>query len=61
LAERYDQWAGDYDADLERDFGYKGPQAALESAGKWRLVEVSDKFQALPKGEPDIYHPIWVY
>lgn len=26
LAERYDQWAKDYDADLTKDFEYRGPQ-----------------------------------
>ena len=30
LAERYDQWAKDYDTDLERDFGWLGPQRAAE-------------------------------
>ena len=30
LAERYDQWAKDYDTDLERDFGWHGPQRAAE-------------------------------
>jgi len=30
LAERYDQWAKDYDNDLEREFGWRGPQAAAE-------------------------------
>ncbi len=47
--------------DVYENSGFKETQAALESAGKWRLVEVSDKFQALPKGEPDIYHQVWVY
>lgn len=26
LSERYDQWAKDYDAELERDFEWRGPQ-----------------------------------
>ena len=30
LAERYDQWASDYEADLDRDFGYSGPADAAE-------------------------------
>ena len=30
LAERYDQWAQDYDVDLERDFGYVGPVRTAE-------------------------------
>ena len=35
LAERYDQWAEDYDADLERDFGWSGPRQAVESFVKY--------------------------
>lgn len=35
--------------------------AALESEGKWKLVQVGEKYQALPKGEPDVYHQVWVY
>lgn len=30
LSERYDQWAKDYDADLEGGFGWLGPQRAVE-------------------------------
>jgi SAM-dependent methyltransferase len=47
--------------DVYRDSGFKEKQSSLESAGKWRLVEVSEEFQPLPKGEPDVYHQVWVY
>ncbi len=47
--------------DVYRDSGFKEKQDALESEGKWRLVEVSKEFQPLPKGEPDVYHQVWVY
>ena len=30
LEERYDQWAGDYDRDLEDDFGWVAPQRCCE-------------------------------
>jgi len=30
LSERYDQWAKDYDADLDKEFGWLGPQRAIE-------------------------------
>jgi len=30
LEERYDQWAKDYDTDLDEGFGYLGPQRAVE-------------------------------
>ena len=29
LKDRYDQWAKEYDADLEEEFGYLGPQLAV--------------------------------
>ena len=47
--------------DVYWDSGFKGKQAALESGRQWKLVEVSEEFQPLPKGEPDVYHQVWVY
>lgn len=47
--------------DVYEGYGFKEKQTALESEVKWELVEVSERFQALPKGEPDLYHYVWVY
>jgi SAM-dependent methyltransferase len=47
--------------DVYCDSGFKEKQSALESAGRWRLIEVSEEFQPLPNGEPDVYHQVWVY
>jgi len=47
--------------DVYRDSGFKEKQDALEAEGKWKLVEASEEFQPLPKGEPDVYHQVWVY
>lgn len=47
--------------DVYEDAGFKEKQAGLESAGKWKLVEESEKFQPLPKGEPEVLHQVWVY
>ena len=47
--------------DVYENSGFREKQESLESAGKWKLVEVSEKFQPLPKGEPDVYHQVWVY
>ena len=33
----------------------------LESAGKWKLLEVTDKFKALPFSEPDVTGQVFVY
>ena len=47
--------------DVYRDDGFKEKQDILESEGKWRHLEVSEEFQPMPKGEPDVYHQVWVY
>lgn len=47
--------------DVYRDSGFKEKQDALEEEGKWKLVEASEEFQPLPKGEPDMYHQVWIY
>ena len=36
-------------------------QQKLELAGTWELVEVTEEFQLMPKGEPEVYHQVWVY
>ena len=47
--------------DVYEGDGFKEKQSSLEADGKWSLVEEGEKFQTLPKGEPDIYHQMWVY
>ena len=47
--------------DVYRDNGFKEKQDNLVTEGKWNLVEASEEFQPLPRGEPDVYHQIWVY
>jgi SAM-dependent methyltransferase len=47
--------------DVYSEQGFKEKQDALESAGQWKLVEVTDTFQPLPKGEPEVLHQVWVY
>ncbi|MFC1958147.1 class I SAM-dependent DNA methyltransferase [Chloroflexota bacterium] len=47
--------------DVYRDNGFKERQDALEAEGKWKLAEVSEEFPPLPKGEPDVFHQVWVY
>jgi len=47
--------------DVYRDSGFKEKQDTLVAEGKWKLTEKSQEFQLLPKGEPEIYHQVWVY
>ena len=47
--------------DLYEDGGFKEFLAGMESAGTWELAELSDVYQPLPKGEPDVFHRIWAY
>lgn len=44
----------------EKD-GFKEKQTVLEQAGKWELAEVCEPVLCMPKGEPDVYHQVWVY
>ena len=41
--------------------GFKDKMDALESAGLWKLVEATDTYQPLPKGEPEVLHQVWVF
>ena len=47
--------------DVYEENGFKEKQSALEAAGKWTLAQVTDPFQPLPKGEPEVFHQIWAY
>ena len=47
--------------DVYTESGFKEKQDSLVESGKWTLVEATEPFQALPKGEPDVYHQVWVY
>jgi SAM-dependent methyltransferase len=41
------------------DFKEKLP--ALERTGQWKQVEITEPFQVMPKGEPDVYLQVRVY
>lgn len=41
--------------------GFKDKMDSLESAGLWKLVEVTDAYHPLPKGEPEVMHQVWVF
>ena len=41
--------------------GFKDKMDSLESAGLWKLVEVSEAYQPLPLGEPEVMHQVWVF
>lgn len=43
------------------DDGYQDYFDKLESAGQWKLAQVSEPFQPLPKGEPEVFHRIWAF
>ena len=40
---------------------FERQQSAMEAQGTWALVEATEPFLGLPKGEPDVYHQVWVY
>ena len=41
--------------------GFKQKQKAIEQQGRWVLAEVSEPFQPMPEGEPDVAHQVWAY
>ena len=47
--------------DIYERNGFRERQRMLENDGKWELAHVSEEFQGLPKGEPDVYFQVWVY
>jgi ubiquinone/menaquinone biosynthesis C-methylase UbiE len=47
--------------DVYRDNGFVAKHEELQKAGKWKLAEVSDEFQTLPKGEPEVMHQDWIF
>ena len=47
--------------DVYESSGFRERQDALESQGKWQLVERTEEFQPMPKGEPEVLHRVWVY
>ena len=47
--------------DVHENSGFRERQDALESQGKWQLVERTEEFQPMPKGEPEVLHRVWVY
>ena len=47
--------------DMYEPDGFKEQQTGMENAGMWQLAEMTDEFQPLPKGEPEVWHRIWAY
>jgi hypothetical protein len=47
--------------DVYQSAGFKEKQGELEAAGQWKLVDATEEFQPLPKGEPEVMHQVWVY
>ena len=47
--------------DYYTEGGFDTRQAALEAAGKWRVLERGAPFQPMPHGEPDIWYEMWAY
>ena len=41
--------------------GYQDYFDKLAADGRWKLSEVSDPYQPLPKGEPEVFHRIWAF
>ena len=47
--------------DVYEEQGFDAKQDELERNRKWRLIERSEPFVGMPKGQPDKVNEIWVY
>ena len=47
--------------DLYETAGFREVREELEAAGRWELVKLGEPLQALPKGEPEVFHQLWVF
>ena len=47
--------------DLYENAGFREVREELENAGRWELVNMGKPLQALPKGEPEVLHQLWVF
>jgi len=41
--------------------GYDATIAALSEAGRWKLAERGDEFQAMPTSEPEVLVRVWAF
>ena len=41
--------------------GFNQQQSGMEASGAWQLAEMTDEFQPMAKGEPEVWHRIWAY
>ena len=41
--------------------GYQDYFNKLESGGQWKLAQVTEPFQPMPKGEPEVFHQVWAF
>ena len=47
--------------DLYETAGFREVREELETAGRWKLEKLGEPLQALPKGEPEVFHQLWVF
>ncbi len=47
--------------DLYETAGFREVREKLETAGRWKLEKLGEPLQALPKGEPEVFHQLWVF
>ena len=43
------------------DDGYQAYFDRLAASGQWKLAQVTDPFQPMPKGEPEVFHQVWAF
>ena len=41
--------------------GFQRQQTGMEDSGVWELAEMTEEYQPMAKGEPEVWHRIWAY
>ncbi len=47
--------------DVYESAGFNQQQSGMEESGAWQIAEMTDEFQPMAKGEPEVWHRIWAY
>ena len=47
--------------DTYESAGFKQQQSGMEESGIWQIAEMTDEYQPMPQGEPEVWHRIWAY
>ena len=47
--------------DIYESGGFQRQQTGMEDSAVWELAEMTEEYQPMAKGEPEVWHRIWAY